>query len=254
MNFTELVDNQYTHHYCLTAGEAGAEGTMPLTLVLHRAIEVATEHANILKIGYAELSEHHIAWVLSKISIEMYRYPAINESYSFTTWIEGYNRRFSVRCFAVYGADGLIGYIRSIWAAIDIDKRTIADLSLFEPASFPVVTRECPIAQVPRLPQLAPECTAGTYTFRYCDVDFNRHVNSVRYLTVILNQWNLEHYDHNSISRIDIAYHRECYYGDTVDLRTLTVGRQSDCEIVREGSRAVSFRIQWDPTESISRL
>ena len=101
---------EFTHCYYLTAGEAGAQSSMPLTLLVQRVIEVATEHANALGIGYATLSVHGIAWVLSKISIEMQRYPDINEDYCLTTWIESYNRRFCDRCFAVTGAPGRRGF------------------------------------------------------------------------------------------------------------------------------------------------
>ena len=82
---------EHTHTYRLTAGESGAEATLPVTLLLERIIEVATEHANLLEIGYEQLNCRGIAWVLSRVSFEMKRYPVINEVYSLTTWIEGYN-------------------------------------------------------------------------------------------------------------------------------------------------------------------
>ena len=69
---------QYSHSYILTAGESDAEGRMPLTLVTERVIEVATEHANALNIGYDALIKKNIGWVLSRLSIEMLRYPRIN--------------------------------------------------------------------------------------------------------------------------------------------------------------------------------
>lgn len=248
MDRIELTSNEYTHYYQLTAGEAGAESAMPLTLLLQRVIEVSTEHANALNIGYANLAEHGIAWVLSKISFDMTRYPVINESYSITTWIEGYNRRFSDRCFMICDGEGQpIGYGRSVWTAIDIVRRCVGDLSALEKDALPVSPRLCPVARTPRIPELGHETTVGQYRFRYCDIDFNRHVNSVRYLAMILNHWSLDHFDNNMVSHIDIVYHHECYFGETVDLRVLTRAHQSDCEISRDGSRAVSLHIVWSP-------
>ena len=237
---------EFTHCYYLTAGEAGAQSGMPLTLLVQRVIEIATEHANALGIGYATLACHGIAWVLSKISIEMTRYPRINEDYCLTTWIEGYNRRFCDRCFAVTGGDGsVIGYIRTMWTAIDVKRRCVADLTAFEQEAFPVSDRPCPIEKTPRLAAVGPLASVQDYTFRYCDIDFNRHVNSVRYLALVLNHWTMEHFDNNTIRRIDIAYHHECYFGETVQLRVATTGHISDCEITRDGTRAVALRIHW---------
>ena len=50
-----MIMDRLSHKYFLTAGESDAEGRMPLTLVAERIIEVATEHANSLGIGYATL-------------------------------------------------------------------------------------------------------------------------------------------------------------------------------------------------------
>ena len=245
---------EFTHCYYLTAGEAGAQSSMPLTLLVQRVIEVATEHANALGIGYATLSVHGIAWVLSKISIEMQRYPDINEDYCLTTWIESYNRRFCDRCFAVTGGDGQpVDYIRTMWTAIDVERRCVADLTAFEQAAFPVSSRSCPVAKPVRLPALPADASVQDYTFKYCDIDFNRHVNSVRYLALVLNHWPLDHFDHNTIRRIDICYHHECHFGQTVQLRVASQGHESECEIVHDGVRAVGLRISWAPRAVTAR-
>ena len=39
------------------------------------------------------------------------------------------------------------------------------------------------------------------YTFKYTDCDVNRHVNTVKYLDLLLNQFNLEKYDQNFVKR-----------------------------------------------------
>lgn len=244
------MDNKiYTHHYFLTAGETNAEGRMPLTLLMERVIEIATEHANVLGIGYARLIEEDMGWVLSKVSIEMERYPAINENYTLTTWIEGYNRLFSERNIKVSDGSGrAIGYVRTVWVAMSFSRRCLADLSVFGPLSFPAGTMECPIANTPRIGSPGADCESEYYTFRYCDVDFNRHVNTVRYIEMILNHWPLEWYDTHRVERFDIIFHRECLYDERVKLVVGPVDEQERqlCEIVRaDGSRAVAVAVKW---------
>ena len=130
--------SQYSHNYSLTAGESSAEGRMPLTLVTERVIEVATEHANALGIGYDALIKRNIGWVLSRLSVEMLRYPAINEAYTLTTWIETYNRRFSERNFVMTDAEGnILGHMRTVWVPMDFASRTVADIAASEKSAFP---------------------------------------------------------------------------------------------------------------------
>ncbi len=249
------VQTQFSHHYILTAGESDAEGRMPLTLVTERVIEVATEHANALGIGYDALIKENIGWVLSRLSIEMVRYPVINEGYTLSTWIESYNRHFSERNFVMTDSAGrVMGYMRTVWVGMDYASRSVADLTKLERVPFPVPDVPCPIAKTPRIPALGAGADCESYTFRYRDLDFNRHVNTVRYLDLILNHWSLDHYDHNVAARFDIMFHRECHYGQTVDLR-VAAGPDSCpgsiCEIaLPDGTRAVAARIVWRAEEA----
>lgn len=93
------ITREYCQSYILTAGECNAQGIMPVTLFGARVIEVATFHANELGVGYDRLIADGLAWVLSRLSIEMYRSPKVNERYTLRTWIEGFNRHFSERDF-----------------------------------------------------------------------------------------------------------------------------------------------------------
>lgn len=247
-----MSPTEWHHSYILTAGESDARGLMPLTLVTERVIETATEHANALSIGYADLSRKNIGWVLSRLAIEMTRYPGINEHYSLTTWIESYNRHFSGRNFMMTSDDTgeVLGYMRSVWAAIDVKSRTVADLSGFDKDRFPVSDRECPVGQIARTPKLSGNAVLEQHTFRFCDLDFNRHVNTVRYIALILNHWDLKHHDSNIVRRMDICFHHECFFGEQITLATDTAEGRSDCEILRGQDRAVSATILWQPRPS----
>lgn len=239
---------QHSATFLLTAGETDAEGRMPLTLVTERIIAVASEHANLLGIGYDALIRHNVGWVLSRVSIEMITYPEINSHYTVTTWIESYNRRFSERNFVMTDPSGrVLGYMRTVWVAMDFEKRTGVDLAAMFDKPFPTAVLPCPIARAPRLTPLGPEADTEEYTFKYCDLDFNRHVNTVRYLDVILNHWTLEHFDAFEPARLDVMFHHECHYGDTVELRVARseADDASICEIVRDGTRCIVASIKW---------
>ena len=64
-----------------------------------------------------------------KLTIEVRRMPRINEDYSLTTWIEGFNRHFSERNFELRASGVTIGYMRTVWVAINVATRRPADLS-----------------------------------------------------------------------------------------------------------------------------
>ncbi len=249
--FAEMTDmnDSLTRNYILTAGECDAQGRMPLPLVTERIIEAATAHANNLGIGYDALAKLNIGWVLSRLSIEMMHYPGINGQYSINTWIESINRRFSERNFAITdGAGKVAGYARSVWSAIDFGARGGADLSALNLDKCPIGANECPINRTPRIAALSAQARRSDYTFRFCDLDFNRHVNTVRYLELMMDQWDLIHYDNFAIRRVDLLFHHECRFGQTVAVRIADDGcGASNCELVRDGIRVVGARFEWIP-------
>lgn len=235
------LPDELSRTYTLAAGETDAQGRMPLTLIVTRVIEVATAHADALGLGYANLIEHRAGWVLSRLSVEMTRYPRIGETYTFTTFIQSYTRLYSDRCFVVTDADGHeIGHVRSMWVAIDIDRRTAVDLSRFDADRFVIGRRQCPIEMPRKIPAVSQDAISAPYAFRYCDIDFYRHVNTVMYVRLLLNQWSVDFFDCHSVSRFSIAFHSECHFGEEALVKRSDCGTQSICEIVVEGRRAVA--------------
>ncbi len=235
---------EYTHKYFLTAGECNAEKEMSVSLLAQRVIEVATEHANILGVGYADLVKENHGWVLSRLTIEMSRFPALNEEYSLTTWIEGFNRLYSERNMEVKDGNGItIGYIRSIWVAIDFDTRKPVDLSTISWLAETISDRPCPIEKQGRMRPLGEADMTFEHRFRYCDIDFNRHVNSVKYIDAILNCWDLDFHDTNSIARFEIMYQREALFGNTVQIAIKQSDNVADAEIFDNNGAITRIKI-----------
>ncbi len=78
----------HTHHYHLTAAQCNAQSELAPSQLIQQIIEVATEHADILGVGFKDLQRHGNLWVLSRVAFEMKRFPRLLEDYSLTTWIE----------------------------------------------------------------------------------------------------------------------------------------------------------------------
>jgi acyl-ACP thioesterase len=204
---------EYHQEFYLSAGDCNPQGEMPLPLLVSRIIEVATNHANSWGVGFARLIKDNQGWVLSRVTVEMTRYPRVDENYSLTTWIEDYNRHFSQRNMRIDDADGkTIGYVRTIWVVINLTTRESVDISKLSYISDNVTGTPCPIEPQKRLPAFEPT-RESTYCFDYTDIDFNGHVNTVRYIEHLLNQFPLQHHAKNMIRRMEIAFVKEAYYG-----------------------------------------
>ena len=174
------MNQTYSQTYFLSAGETNAEAELSLPLLTSKIIDISTAHANALHIGNPDMAERGCGWVLSRLALEMFRYPKVNETYRLTTWIESYNRHFSERIVEISDADGTpLGYSRAIWMVLDYTSRESVGLShLPIPEDLPMPGK-CPIErQGKHVPVLPPDfqgdvprgavvATAKPYLYRF---------------------------------------------------------------------------------------
>ena len=228
-----IMEIEYSESFFLSAGETDAEGELSLPLLTSKLIDIATAHANALGIGNPSMAHLRRGWVLSRLAIEMERYPHVNETYTLTTWVESWNRHFSERNFCISDAEGKpLGYARSIWMVLDTETRESTGLTHLDLSPEIISGRECPIAKQGKHHPILPPDYAGDlprgayratvapeqYRFKYCDLDFYRHVNTVRYVQMLLNRFPLSFYDRNEIRRMELTFMKESVYGQTVDI------------------------------------
>lgn len=209
---------EFSHTYYLAAGECNPQSEMPLTLLMTRIIELATWHANSWGVGYERLIRDNQVWVLSRVTIEVTAMPRINEQYTLTTWIEDYNRHFSQRNMRLDDAHGKpLGFVRTIWMVIDMNTRASVDISQLGYIRENISDLPCPIEPQSHLRPIQQGHSVD-YTFGYMDCDFNRHVNTVRYLAHLMNLFDMDCFDHYFIHRMEIAFIKETRYGETAQV------------------------------------
>lgn len=221
--------------YFLSASDANAEGELSYSTLVTHIIDIATDHANLLGIGNPTMTGMKAGWILSRVSVEMKELPKVNSHYVLKTWIEDFNRHFSARCFSVMSPEGkVLGYCRTIWLVIHTESRKNLGLSHFSLPQELILGESAPIARQEKhfpivdasatdIPSKSIKATHApfNYTFKYCDLDFYRHVNTVRYVTMLMNQFSLEEHDKTEVERIELSFlHEACFGMNTSLLRS----------------------------------
>ena len=242
---------EFSKTYYLAAGECNPQGELPLTLLMTRIIEVATLHANSWGVGYERLIRDNQVWVLSRVAIEMMEYPKVNTNYKLTTWIEDYNRHFSQRNMRIDDENGKpLGYVRTIWMVIDMNTRASVDIEKLGYIRENVSDIPCPIEPQSRLRPI-DQGHAVDYTFGYMDCDFNRHVNTVRYLSLLMNMFDMDCYDHYFIRRMELSFIKETHYGETAQfVIDDSDSMESHMSITIEGDDHVRARFLWQERQT----
>ncbi|MDE7154484.1 MAG: hypothetical protein K2O00_08625 [Muribaculaceae bacterium] len=241
------VNKLYSRQIFVKASHCGPQQDLPLKSLVEEIIDIATEHANELGIGYDYMIEHGAAWVLGRLSMRINRFPACNKTFTLRTWIVNCNPYTSERAVSVIGEDGEeIGFAITCWVAIDINKRRAMRLDRLFPEGLPIHDNSIMIELSERMAKITEPTESREHLFQYSDMDCNRHVTTTRYIEQIVNLHDLEFYDTHRVSRFDISFHAETHGGDLVKI----VAQQMDdstlrVDICRDETLCTAAKIQF---------
>ena len=181
-------------------------------------LHVAGNNAKENGLGIHLLHTEDLAWVLSRLAIEMYRYPKADENFQIETWIEDFGRVFTTRNFRVTDNSGnIVGAASSIWCMMDMTTRKIADLN--SKSEFKDFATGIPsLIEKPAKVSGIEGPPVSRHRIKYSDIDFNRHTNSMKYIEWMIDLFPLEIFMNNRVRRIDINYIKEVLFGEIVEI------------------------------------
>lgn len=209
------------YDFCVEPFSEDYAGRLSWGTLGNHLLRCSSLHAGTHGFGYDQMQAVRHAWVLSRLVIEMERMPRTGEKYGIRTWVNRVYRQFTDRQYAIVGEGGAVcGYGSSVWALIDVASRQPADLESLPGGGFAAAL--LPDTAVPvkgagriRLREAAP---AFTRTARYTDLDINGHVNSIRYIEMVLDLFPTSVLDAQDVRRVEMAYCSESHCGDVLTL------------------------------------
>lgn len=218
-----------------------------IPLIGNYLLHAASSHAAERGFGYTDMTEKHTAWVLSRMAIELFDYPEMSEPVELHTWVGEVGRLFTVRCFELRnGAGKTFGFVRSIWAAIDLETRRPMPLDV-EGLSLFVSDRPCPIEKPGKIRPVENDAPGIPYTVKYSDLDINGHLNSVKYMEHLLDMFDIRMFTEKEVRRFEITYLSEGYFGMDTTLHSLEVAPdQYAMAICHEGKAICRASVKWE--------
>ena len=212
-------------------------------------LQAATSHAQQRGFGYDAISKDHSIWVLSRLSIELAEYPGYDQDLTIETWIDDVGRFFTQRCFRFINQEGkIIGYARSIWAAIDVQTRKPKELLSWR-SDFPDYidnTIQCPLEKPSKIAEVEGGVPVMGYSVRYSDIDINCHMNSIKYIEHTLNIFDLDIFKEKDIYKFEIVYMAEGIFGEKLKLYKQEINPNEFLIDTKRGDESVCrSRILW---------
>lgn len=183
--------------------------------------EIANLAASCLGLGIDTLQKGNgLAWVLTKIRVDVDRLPEWGEEITIDTWpLEPGKLNFD-RDYIVRDKNGK-SIIRAIssWVIIDLETRKLKRTKSV-PFSFPTPIVGRAIKDTfRRLTHNEQAETIYTKTIGYSDVDFNGHLNNSKYIDYIMDCFDINNHEKYVVTSIEVNFMHEALPGESIVLK-----------------------------------
>ncbi|KAJ8467399.1 hypothetical protein OPV22_029951 [Ensete ventricosum] len=227
----------YKERFVVRCYEVGFKKTATVGTIANLLQEVACNH--VLHLGSTgelavlpNMRKLRLIWVVSRMHIEMYKYPAWSDMVEIETWYQGEGKIGFKRDWIVKDSatDEVIGRATSKWVLMNQDTRKLQQLNdearevylVYGPRTdrlaFPEKNNDS-LKKIPKLADPAQYSRLGILP-RRADLDMNQHINNVTYIGWFHESMPREIIDTHELQTITIDYKRECQYEDAVDSLT----------------------------------
>ena len=206
--------------YTITVQPADVDFSLRASIVsmIGYILDTAGVDADAKGFGVKKINAENHSWVLSRMAIDVYRLPSKYEKIHITTWVNDYGRLLTTRNFTVNDENNRrIFAAITQWAMIDLSTRQPVDLRLVDEYEKHLCSDPSPVT-IPRKIAAINPVQINTHKVVYSDIDFNRHVNSLRYFTLMLDLLPIESLSNTKPAHIEVNFLHEAQYGDTLSV------------------------------------
>lgn len=210
----------FTQKFVVSNNDVDARFNLKVPAIYRYFQDVALLATKEAKVDSISLAKRNIDWVIIRMDVEILRLPKCDETIYVHTYPGKDMTFFYPRYFYITDEnDNILVKSSSVWALIDsqtrktiVDKDIIARLPGEENSlSLPLPNKISPIEN----PQFVEN-----RKIHYHDLDFNNHMNNVRYVELLLDIHDQDFYAHYRPSFISLNYLKEIREKENVSVYT----------------------------------
>ncbi len=243
---SEITEQELVLKYTFDVTSADCDRNARLRLggLINYLILAAIRSADTLGFGFDGLRSQQLFWVLSRMTVEIYKPMKWCDTAFVETWPKDVDGLLYLRDFIVKDQRGkLVAKCTSGWLAIDIQtKRPRKVDEKFSYIFDHMKERNALDYRPEKLASVEPQERFDVRT-TWFDLDLNKHVTSTRYVDWMIDALPFDFLDAHYPSRLSIKYMKETMHGEVITLKQASTNEnQFSFEGVNRAGDSVKFR------------
>ncbi|MDF2503686.1 MULTISPECIES: acyl-ACP thioesterase domain-containing protein [Clostridium] len=207
------------HHY-----EADRNGRAFVASFINYFEDLALNHSESLDMGINYLLKNNIAWVVYKWDIKINKYAMLGEILRVRTWAHSVRRFYAYRKYEIINSLGeVIATANSLWFMININRRRPCKIKQEIWEKFGLTEEDNAPIEFEKLREPTNITEEKTFYVRYSDIDTNKHVNNVKYVSWALETVSEEILNDYKLKQLKIDYDKETAYGEAIKVFSETI-------------------------------
>lgn len=211
--------------------------------------EIAGMHSDTLGFGINDRGTTHKAWIIMDWKLKFINRPKYDDNITIKTWGKPFTKPsyYTYRDFEVFDeSNNLLAIASSKWVYFDMEKNKISRIDLdmiekYKPEAINVFNEEELDKLNSSITSEKPNCT---YTIRRSDIDVNKHVHNLNYLSIAYEALPEEIYEGEELTNVRITYKHQIKLGETVKCYYSCIDGIHTVEIKSEDDKILHSIIQ----------
>lgn len=191
-----------------------------------------------------------MAWVLTRIRIQIHELPGLNDRITVVTNPSGFERIRTYRDYRIYNEQGvLLATAVSQWFLMDTQTRRLARVPDDIRIRIEEIVNQLDdfLSRDESKPAPFTEVkTQRNYQVGHHDLDFNDHLNNIHYVKWLLDAVPGDFQRQHQIEQLDIFYKMECVLDDVVVAQANPIAPlQWQHRLVKDGKEVALAESRW---------
>ena len=211
-NFTSILEQEYEINFL----QCYPNGLLKFTDLCNIFQITAGIHADLGGISFSDMQEHHQAWVMSKMRMEIISLPKWKEKVTVKTWIKSLENSRSTRCLELYRGNEKLAGCETYWAVLNTQIRRPENLALPHEHFIKYPEHSATEKSVQRINLDVLFEKVLDYKVQLSDLDIVNHANNVKYLEWCLNTMDRKFVLKQHIKGFEMNFLKELNWNDEV--------------------------------------